>query len=167
MIAVLAGGIALVVILMLLRALAGADIGLVTKGVRYSGAVVLLFVAIGLAAIDKVGLSVLAASFAWGLFTGGHAWPVGWSFRSASGGNRDRNRARWTSYEEPTTQAGSMMSRAVALNVLGLEAGATPDEINAAHKRLIMQNHPDRGGTTYLAAQINEARDVLLNGRGA
>jgi hypothetical protein len=164
MIAVLAGGIALVAILMLLRGLAGADIRLVTRAVRYSGAVVLLFAAIGLAAIDRVGLAMLAASFAWGLFTGGHAWPGGWSFKSAPGGNRDRD--HWTSYEEPITQTGSRMSRAMALKVLGLETGATPDEITAAHKRLILQNHPDRGGTTYLAAQINEARDVLLGGLG-
>jgi len=60
-----------------------------------------------------------------------------------------------------------MMPRAEALQLLGLEPGATRDEINAAHRRLILQNHPDKGGTSYLAARINEAREVLLNGRGA
>jgi curved DNA-binding protein CbpA len=55
------------------------------------------------------------------------------------------------------------MSRAEALKLLGLEPGATRDEISAAHKRLILQNHPDKGGTSYLAARINEAREVLLS----
>ena len=54
------------------------------------------------------------------------------------------------------------MSRAEALKVLGLEDGATEDHIRAAHKRLMLQIHPDKGGTSYLAAKINEAKDVLL-----
>src|SRR5205085_12505808 len=54
------------------------------------------------------------------------------------------------------------MSRKEALNVLGLSEDTTDDEIRAAHRRLILQNHPDRGGSDYLAAKINEARHVLL-----
>ena len=54
------------------------------------------------------------------------------------------------------------MSRAEALKVLGLEEGAGEDQIRAAHRRLILQTHPDKGGTNYLAAKINEAKDVLL-----
>ncbi|MBI1275758.1 hypothetical protein GC177_07290 [bacterium] len=54
------------------------------------------------------------------------------------------------------------VSKAEALNILGLEEGATPQQIRAAHKRLIAKNHPDQGGSAHLAAQINRARDVLL-----
>ena len=54
------------------------------------------------------------------------------------------------------------MSRKEALDVLGLAEGASADDIRAAHRRLIMQNHPDKGGSTYLAAKINQAKDVLL-----
>ena len=161
MIAVLAGGIALVAILMLLRAIAGADVKIVTKGIRYSGATILLFAAIGLGAMDRVGLAMLAGSFAWGLFTGGRAWPEKWPFQNEPEGHRH------ASSKEPPGRAGSAMSRAEALKLLGLEPGATRDEISAAHKRLILQNHPDRGGTSYLAARINEAREVLLNGQGS
>jgi hypothetical protein len=54
------------------------------------------------------------------------------------------------------------MEHAEALAVLGLAAGATAETIKAAHRRLIEQLHPDKGGNDYLAAKINRARDILL-----
>lgn len=55
------------------------------------------------------------------------------------------------------------MSRSDAYAILGLEEGASEDEIVAAHGRLIQRLHPDRGGSTFLAAKINQARDLLLD----
>ena len=55
-----------------------------------------------------------------------------------------------------------VMSRAEAFEVLGLEDGAPADSIREAHRRLIAHLHPDKGGSTFLAAKVNQAKDVLL-----
>lgn len=57
---------------------------------------------------------------------------------------------------------GGQMSRAEALAVLGLAEGADAAAIRAAYLRLMRAAHPDQGGSAWLAARLNEARDVLL-----
>ncbi|MBB3046957.1 hypothetical protein FHR99_001193 [Litorivivens lipolytica] len=55
------------------------------------------------------------------------------------------------------------MNREQALSVLGLSEGASRDDIIKAHRSLMQKLHPDRGGNDYLAAQINLAKDTLLD----
>lgn len=54
------------------------------------------------------------------------------------------------------------MTREEAARILNVAPDASPQEIKAAHKQMLKKNHPDRGGSDYLASQINQAKDVLL-----
>jgi DnaJ homolog subfamily C member 19 len=61
----------------------------------------------------------------------------------------------------PRTRSG-VMSRAEAYEVLGLQPNASASDIKEAHRRLMRGAHPDAGGSDWLAARINQARDILL-----
>lgn len=57
------------------------------------------------------------------------------------------------------------MSREEALSILELTGNPTPEEIKAAHHRLMMKIHPDQGGSGYFAAKLNQAKDLLLHNK--
>jgi hypothetical protein len=147
----IAGLVVLVVLLLLAAAYARARPKDLVKGIRFSGGVLLGLVTVALAVTGRIGLALLAAAGAWALLTGTTPPWLGAPRNPGNSGPQDA----------PPGRRGTM-SRAEALKVLGLEAGATEEQIRAAHRRLIMQIHPDKGGTSYLAAKINEAKDVLL-----
>ena len=71
-------------------------------------------------------------------------------------------RETWKGADKARQSSTGAMSRDEALAVLGLKAGATTEEIKNAHRRLMKDFHPDRGGSDYLAAKINQAKDILL-----
>jgi len=64
--------------------------------------------------------------------------------------------------DRPPPASGSAMTRDQAYEVLGLQPGATLEEIKVAHRHLMRANHPDSGGSTWIAARLNQARDLLL-----
>ncbi len=64
--------------------------------------------------------------------------------------------------EQGPAKGQASMSRSEAQAILGIPDQASADEIRQAHRRLMQRLHPDRGGSDYLAAQINRAKQVLL-----
>lgn len=66
------------------------------------------------------------------------------------------------SYQQYNPSNISELSTNEAYEILGLPNTATKDEIVKAHKRLMQRMHPDRGGSDYLAAKINAAKDLLI-----
>jgi len=89
--------------------------------------------------------------------------------RDLLGAYLDRREPGWRENAQSDSASGARgagkMTEEEAYQILGLQPGASMEEIRRAHRSLIKKLHPDQGGTTYLAARINEAKDVLLRRR--
>jgi hypothetical protein len=81
----------------------------------------------------------------------------------------DRRFAGWREADQGQRQGrggGGAMSRREAFEVLGLPEGASAADIIRAHRTLMKKFHPDHGGSTTLAARVNQAKDVLMQRQG-
>ncbi|WP_284316754.1 DnaJ domain-containing protein [Labrys miyagiensis] len=83
----------------------------------------------------------------------------------------DRRLAGWREHFKDDANAGyrggaasDAMSKQEAYQILGVQPGASAEEIRRAHRTLMKKIHPDKGGTTQMAARVNRARDILLEG---
>ncbi|WP_445329441.1 DnaJ domain-containing protein [Xanthobacter cornucopiae] len=83
----------------------------------------------------------------------------------------DRRAPAWREHAEGDAGRGNMggiasgggaMTEQEAYQILGLQPGADPGEVRAAHRSLMKKLHPDAGGSSYLAARINQAKDLIL-----
>lgn len=64
--------------------------------------------------------------------------------------------------QTPPPRGRQTMSSEEAMEILGLKPGFTKEDVKMAHRRMMQKVHPDRGGSDYLAAQINKAKETLL-----
>lgn len=151
MIALLLGALALVGLLVAMGAFSRADVATM----KSFGLWVLALGGLSLAALlllsgrEPAGLGILA-------LTG----TLGWNMlpeRARRAAERVRPRRRMR-----RPPPGETMTRAQAYDVLGLPQGAPRAAVREAHRRLIRAAHPDAGGSAWLAARINQARDILL-----
>jgi DnaJ domain len=84
-------------------------------------------------------------------------------FKSKSSGGSAEAQPGDGQQHAPPPRGRIRMSKDEAMRVLGLKDGASAEDVKAAHRRLLKDFHPDKGGTDYLAAKINEAKDVLTS----
>ena len=146
------------------------------------GGLVLLVFLGGARAFEKARVETIKSLFAWiaalgglslaGLLLIGGRWPLAASgiamfgpliwqrWRAAQSSQTQRPRP-----EPPPRRSSNAMTAEEAWQVLGLQPGADADAIRAAHRRLMRAAHPDGGGSDWLAARVNQARDVLLDPR--
>jgi hypothetical protein len=141
------GGAVLALILLLALSTPGAETGRkhvenTLLGALAIGAMVLV--------LTKAGMPWLAVALAL-VFTSAKRF-----------GKRNGSKSEAAAGQPPPRPTSDRMTREEAYRVLGLAPGASREAVVAEYRRLMKRVHPDQGGTDYLAAQLNAAKDTLL-----
>ncbi|HEY3846149.1 MAG TPA: DnaJ domain-containing protein [Acetobacteraceae bacterium] len=156
------GGLTLFLFLGGLRAFERASVTTVKSLLAWIAALGGLSLALLLVLTGRGGIALgaltLFGPLIWNRWRAAHPTGLGAGSRRAGAG---------TSGGEAPRARGGAMTRQEAYQVLGLAPGASEADIRAAHHRLMRTAHPDTGGSDWLAARVNMARDVLLGPRHA
>lgn len=125
---------------------------------RWVGSIVGAILALFFLLRGQIIVALVIAGFALWLFTEGRFRPAIFDlFSKFSGGGRGPG-------PQPNRRAGAdTMSVRQAREILGVLAGANAETVKEAHHRLMLKVHPDVGGSDFLAAQTNRAKEVLLD----
>jgi len=135
--------VGLVLLLMLARRLSDLDYHLLASTIRYTVlGVILFFLALNLI-MGRIPLVLLMLALLL-IFFG------------------DQMKKSWNKIFSPTRSLPKPMSRAEAAKILDVDEDASEIEIQKAYRKLMAENHPDKGGDGNKASQLTEARDVLL-----
>ena len=151
------GGLTLFLFLGGLRAFERASVTTVKSLVLWIAALGGLSLALLLVLTGRGGIALgaltLFGPLIWNRWRAAHPPGLGAGTRNAGTGSGGG--------EAPRARGGAM-TRQEAYQVLGLAPGASEADIRAAHHRLMRTAHPDAGGSDWLAARVNMARDILL-----
>jgi DnaJ homolog subfamily C member 19 len=150
MIWLILGAVTLMLLLGLMRGFARAPVADIKALIRWVTAIGGVLLALMLIITGRGGFALFGITFLLPLF---------WDHWGASFFGK-RGQASTTG-EAPRAGPGGM-SRDEAYQVLGLKPGASKADIKAAHRRLMAAAHPDHGGSDWIAARLNQARDVLM-----
>ena len=164
MLPLILGIVAVVAVFYLLRWISNADPKNVRKSIPWGaiGVVVLVLLVLAVTGRIDAALAGFAALMVWGMRVLSMI-QMGKRFTDMFKKTRDGGSEQAGAGEGQPRRPQPNMSAEEAYSILGLKPGASDDDIKAAYRRVIGQLHPDRGGTDYLAAKVNQAKDVLLN----
>jgi hypothetical protein len=158
--ALIFGILALVLALWAINVISKVDPKVGARVVKIAGGLLALGFAVFLGLRGELWVALPLGAFGLGL--------LGWAPFGALG-IPDPNRGQTGRGEHAQGDAGAWRSTArgkmtdeEAYQILGLQPGAGRDDISRAHRALMKKLHPDQGGSTYLAARVNEAKDILL-----
>ena len=161
------GMIALVLVLLALEWLAGTSVQNFKRAAMGAGALLLVGIGLIMVVTGKALFSLPAFAGAGVLFSRIRTFAGLFGMFRAFRHARQQNSQQ--SFRQNSNHGGASgqgrMDRSEAAKTLGIEENANADDVKSAHKQLMQRLHPDAGGNDYLAAKLNEARDVMLDGR--
>jgi hypothetical protein len=158
--ALILGMLALIVALWVISVISKVDPAVGARVIKIAGGLLSLGLAVFLGLRGELWVALPLGAFGLGLL----GWaPFGPSAmphadgRPPGGGEHAQGHAG-----ARRSAARGKMTEQEAYEILGLQPGASAEAITSAHRALMKKFHPDQGGTTYLAARINEAKEILL-----
>jgi hypothetical protein len=159
----IAGAVAVFVLYMLLQLLRTANPAILARATKIGGGVLCLAAAAFTGLRGEFWVAIPIGLFGAGL--------LGWAPFGGGLAERelDRRFPGWRQHAQGNaagrndrSAASGKMSDEEAYQILGVKPGAGRDDISRAHRSLMKKLHPDQGGSTYLAARVNEAKDTLF-----
>jgi hypothetical protein len=156
------GVVVLILLLWAANAFSRADPKQTARVLRTIGGYAALIFAALLLVRGNVGAAIPLGVLGLGLLGQRWLWPPAYYFNGRQAGGGEDAQRDAGARSGPRSSSSGKMTEQEAYEVLGVEPGASAEQIARAHRTLMKKLHPDQGGSTYLAARVNAAKDILL-----